>query len=205
MTFDGTPTLDPQTDQPICTIIAGPNGAGKTTFALGYLPTFGPSRNFVNADLIAGGLSPLDPEKAQLEASRLFLAEVHEYIRRRESFAFETTLSGRTYLRMIRQLTSDGWIVQMFYLWLPSVEACLQRVAERVKHGGHNIPADVIERRYFRSVRNVMFEYAPACSSCICLANWQADGLLVFRQRGAQRTIRNNDVFTMMEEAANHE
>jgi predicted ABC-type ATPase len=93
----------------------------------------------------------------------------------------------------------------MFYLWLPSVEACLQRVAERVKHGGHNIPADVIERRYFRSVRNVMFEYAPACSSCICLANWQADGLLVFRQRGAQRTIMNNDVFTMMEEAANHE
>jgi predicted ABC-type ATPase len=119
----------------------------------------------VNADLIASGLSPLDPEKAQLEASRLFLAEVHEYIRRRESFAFETTLSGRSYLRMIRQLMSDGWIVQIFYLWLPSVEACLQRVAERVEHGRHHIPSDVIERRYFRSVRNVMFEYATACSS----------------------------------------
>jgi predicted ABC-type ATPase len=88
-------------NRPVCTIIAGPNGAGKTTFALGYLPTFGTSRNFVNADLIASGLSPLDPEKAQLEASRLFLAEVHQYIRRRESFAFETTLSGRSYFRMI--------------------------------------------------------------------------------------------------------
>lgn len=205
MTFYGTPTLDPQTVHPICTIIAGPNGAGKTTFALGYLPTFGPSKNFVNADLIASGLSPLDPEKAQLEASRLFLAEVHEYIRRRESFAFETTLSGRSYLRMIRQLISDGWIVQMFYLWLPSVEACRQRVAERVKHGGHNIPTDVIERRYFRSVHNVMFEYASTCSSCICLANWEADGLLVFRQRGPQRTIMNNDIFSMMMENANHE
>ena len=205
MTSDGTANADPQADHPICTIIAGPNGAGKTTFALGYLPTYGPSKNFVNADLIAGGLSPLDPEKAQLEASRLFLAEVHDYIRRRESFAFETTLSGRSYLRMIRQLMSDGWIVQMFYLWLPSVEACRQRVAERVKHGGHNIPSDVIERRYFRSVRNVVFEYATACSSCICLANWQADGLLVFRQHEAQRTIMNNDVFTMMMEAANHE
>lgn len=205
MTSDGTATADPQANRPICTIIAGPNGAGKTTFALGYLPTFGPSKNFVNADLIASGLSPLDPEKALLEASRLFLAEVHEYIRRRESFAFETTLSGRSYLRMIRQLVSDGWIVQMFYLWLPSVEACLQRVAERVKHGGHNIPADVIKRRYFRSVRNVMFEYAAACNSCICLANWQVDGLQVFRQHGEQRTIMNNGVFTKMMETANHE
>ena len=134
MTLDGTPTLDSQADRPICTIIAGPNGAGKTTFALGYLPTFGPSRNFVNADLIASGLSPLDPEKAQLEAARLFLAEVNGFIDRHESFAFETTLSGRSYLRMIRKLVEDGWIVQMFYLWLPSVEACQQRVAERVKH-----------------------------------------------------------------------
>lgn len=77
MSFDGTAIADPQADRPICTIIAAPNGAGKTTFALGYLPTVGPSRNFVNADSIASGLSPLDPEKAQLEASRLFLAEVH--------------------------------------------------------------------------------------------------------------------------------
>lgn len=165
MTYDGTATADPQADRPICTIIAGPNGAGNTTFALGCLPTFAPSKNFVNADLIASGLSPLDPEKAQLEASRLFLAEVHEYIRCRESLAFETTLSGRSYLRMVRQLMNDRWIVQMFYLWLPSVDACRQRVAKRVEHGGHNIPSDVIARRYFRSVRNVMFEYATACSS----------------------------------------
>jgi predicted ABC-type ATPase len=202
MTLDGTPTLDSHADQPICTIIAGPNGAGKTTFALGYLPTFGPSKNFVNADLIASGLSPLDPEKAQLEASRLFLAEVHEYIRRRESFAFETTLSGRSYLRMIRQLMSDGWIVQMFYLWLPSVEACLQRVAERVKHGGHNIPSDVIERRYFRSIRNVLFEYASACTTCTCFRNWDAATSEIFYQRGNLRYVVDNDSFQQMTKAA---
>ena len=202
MTLDGTPTLDSQADRPICTIIAGPNGAGKTTFALGYLSTFGPSRNFVNADLIASGLSPLDPEKAQLEASRLFLAEVHEYIRRRESFAFETTLSGRSYLRMIRQLKSDGWIVQMFYLWLPSVEACLQRVAERVKHGGHNIPTDVIERRYFRSVRNVLFEYAAVCATCTCVRNWDAATSEIFYQRGNLRYVVDKDSFQQMTKAA---
>ncbi len=175
------------------------------TVALGYLPTFGASRNIVNADLIAGGLSPLDPEKGQLEAARLFLAEVNRFICRRESFAFETTLSGRSYLWMIRELVSDGWLVQMFYLWRPSVEACRQRVAERVKHGGHNILADVIERRYFRSVRNLLLEYSSACSSCTCLANWQSDPLLVFRQLGTRRTVLNDQVFSMMLEAANHE
>lgn len=202
MTSDGTANADPQADHPICTIIAGPNGAGKTTFALGYLPTFGPSKNFVNADLIAGGFSPLGPEKAQLEASRLFLAEVHEYIRRRESFAFETMLSGRSYLRMIRQLMSNGWIVQMFYLWLPSVEVCLQRVAERVKHGGHNIPTDVIERRYFRSVRNVLFAYAAACTTCTCFRNWGAVTSEIFYQRGNLRYVVDNDSFQRMTKAA---
>ncbi len=145
------------------------------TVALGYLPTFGASRNIVNADLIAGGLSPLDPEKGQLEAARLFLAEVNRFICRRESFAFETTLSGRSYLRMIRELVTDGWVVQMFYFWLPSLEACRQRVAERVEHGDHNIPVGVIERRCFRSVRNVLMGYSPACSSCVCFQNWGED------------------------------
>ena len=187
---------------PICTIIAGPNGAGKTTFALGYLPTFGASRNFVNADLIASGLSPLDPEKGQLEAARLFLAEVNGFINRRESFAFETTLSGRSYLRMIRKLVTDGWLVQMFYLWLPSVEACRQRVAERVKHGGHNIPADVIERRYFRSVRNLLMEYSSACSSCVCFRNWGEETSEIFSQNGNHRDIMDSLSFDQMTKAA---
>lgn len=90
----------------------------------------------------------------------------------------------------------------MFYLWLPSVEACLQRVAERVKHGGHNIPTDVIERRYFRSVRNVLFEYASACSTCTCFPNWGAVTSEIFYQRGNLRYVVDNDSFQQMTKAA---
>jgi len=107
---------------PLCSIIAGPNGAGKTTFALSYLPEYAHCRNFVNADLIASGLSPLSPEREWLAASRLFLQEIENYITRREDFAFETTLAGRTYLRLIRRLLADGWRVELYYLWLPSME-----------------------------------------------------------------------------------
>jgi hypothetical protein len=132
MTSDGTANADPQADHPICTIIAGPNGAGKTTFALGYLPTFGPSKNFVNADLIAGGLSPLDPEKAQRAASRLFLAEVHEYIRRRESFAIETTLSGHSDLRMIATI-DERWLDCSNVLSVASIRRSLPPASRRTR------------------------------------------------------------------------
>ena len=125
---------------PICTIIAGPNGAGKTTFALKYLPEAADCHYFVNADLIASGLSPLAPEREYIAASRLLLKEIHRFVKRRETFAFETTLAGKTYLKFIRDLLDDGWLVQLIYLWLPSVEMSRDRVAERVAHGGHDIP-----------------------------------------------------------------
>jgi len=99
---------------PTCTIIAGPNGAGKTTFALTYLPEIG-CRNFVNADLIAAGLSPLDPERERITAARLFLREIEAHTRNREDFAFETTLAGKTHLRRIRRMINDGWNVVLIY------------------------------------------------------------------------------------------
>jgi predicted ABC-type ATPase len=174
---------------PVCTIIAGPNGAGKTTFALKYLTAYSPTRNFVNADLIAAGLSPLAPEKNQVEAARLFLREVQRFISDRESFAFETTLSGRSYLRMIRELMASGWTVHLFYLWLPSVGICKARVAERVARGGHNIPVETIERRYFRSVRNLLNEYAASCSLAICYDNSLSEPGIIFQQVGKDREV----------------
>ncbi len=120
---------------PTCWIIAGPNGAGKTTFALECLPKVAGCTNFINADLIAAGLSPLAPERELIAASRIFLREIKEYIARRDDFAFETTLAGRTYLRLIERLKSDGWQVELIYLALPSVEMSKLRVAERVAHG----------------------------------------------------------------------
>lgn len=183
---------------PVCTVIAGPNGAGKTTFALKYLRGAGHCDNFVNADLIAAGLSPLVPEKETIAAGRLFLREVHRFIADRESFAFETTLSGRRYLKLIRELVADGWEVHLVYLWLPSVAACLERVAERVARGGHNIPPETIERRYFRSVANLLGEYSAACNSVVCIDNSISGPSIIFQQAKTERTVLNAERFERM-------
>ncbi|MHB1590460.1 MAG: hypothetical protein ACYCTW_02855 [Sulfuricella sp.] len=183
---------------PVCTIIAGPNGAGKTTFALTYLPETAHCRNFVNADLIAAGLSPLSPEREQLAASRLFLGEIWQYIKRREEFAFETTLSGKTYLKLIRELLADGWQVRLFYLWLPSVEMSIERVAERVAHGGHNIPRNDIIRRYPRSITNLLEYYAPLCISTICLDNSGPAPEVIFMQDANGRVVENQALFDVL-------
>lgn len=142
----------------VCTIIAGLNGAGKTTFAMTWLPEVAHCRNFVNADLIAAGLSPLSPEKEWLAASRLFLREIYHYIQRREDFAFETTLAGKTYLRLIRELLADDWQVNLYYLWLPSVETSIARVAERVAHGGHDISRPVPEVIFWQNATGRIVE-----------------------------------------------
>ncbi|MBE9062392.1 zeta toxin family protein [cf. Phormidesmis sp. LEGE 11477] len=141
---------------PICWIIAGPNSAGKTTFALQYLPAVASCPNFVNADSIAAGLSPLAPERELIAASRLFLKEIENRIQSKQNFAFETTLSGRSYLKLIRRLHTEGWLIELLYLALPSVETSKLRVAERVAHGGHSIPMRDIERRFPRSLRNLL-------------------------------------------------
>ena len=129
-------------------IIAGPNGAGKTTFAREFLPTDAELPNFVNADLIAAGISPFAPELAALKAGRLMLETIDDYVRRGESFSFETTLSGLTYAQMIPVWRTSGYAVKLIFLSLPDVEMAIERVAIRVRQGGHNIPEDVIRRRY---------------------------------------------------------
>ena len=180
---------------PTCTLIAGPNGAGKTTFALDYLPAFSHCRNFVNVDLIAAGLSPLSPESKGLKASRLFLREINRYIARREDFAFETTLSGKTYLRLLQHLLSDGWRIELYYLWLPSVEMSIERVAERVLHGGHGIPHETIIRRYPRSINNLLVYYAPLCTTAICLDNSQVIPEVIFIQDEQGLNVENPALF----------
>lgn len=134
--------------QPRIIIIAGPNGAGKTTFAREFLPQEAGCPVFVNADLIAAGLSPFAPERAAIQAGRLTLAAIAQHVAQRESFAFETTLSGQAYARQIPQWRQLGYRVELFFLSLPSAEMALQRVAERVRQGGHNIPEATIRRRF---------------------------------------------------------
>lgn len=181
-----------------CTIIAGPNGAGKTTFAMSWLPEAVGCRNFVNADLIASGLSPLSPEREWLVASRLFLREINQHIHRREDFAFETTLAGRTYLRLIRRLLANGWQVHLYYLWLPSIDMSIARVAERVAHGGHDIPRESIARRYPRSISNLFDHYAPLCSSTVCLDNSGATPAVIFYQDADGRRVEDQTLYNAM-------
>lgn len=174
---------------PTCWIIAGPNGAGKTTFALEYLPQVAQCSRFVNADLIAAGLSPLAPERELLAASRLFLGEMETCIAEREDFAFETTLAGRSYLKLVRRLQMAGWRVELIYLALPSMEMSKLRVAERVEHGGHNIPVADIERRFARSLGNLLNSFSTQVDACRCFMNSDASPELVFEQQGEVRNV----------------
>jgi predicted ABC-type ATPase len=142
-------------------IIAGPNGAGKTTFARKFLPIYGPCENFVNADLIAQGLSPFAPEKVAVRAGRLLLEEIENLTTRDADFAFETTMAGRTHLNLIRALIVRGYKVDIFFVWVSSVDQTLSRIRDRVLHGGHSVPEDVVRRRFGRSIKNFLLDYRP--------------------------------------------
>jgi predicted ABC-type ATPase len=183
---------------PTCWIIAGPNGAGKTTFALEYLPTVAQCRRFINADLIAAGLSPLAPEQQMLAASRLFLREIESCISASQDFAFETTLAGRTYLKLVERLKAAGWRVELIYLALPDAEFSRLRVVERVKHGGHNIPAADIARRFPRSLYNLHHLFSARVHQTACFMNSDNAPELVFEQIGLQRQIQRADIFDLL-------
>lgn len=157
-------------------IIAGPNGAGKTTFAREFLPNEAGCPVFINADLIAAGLSPFQPELAALKAGRLMLKEIKEYSQRGVNFAFETTLSGRTYMNLIPDWQVQGYHVKLFFLNLPSVEMAIERVAERVRQGGHNVPEEVIRRRFESGRINFEFLYRNLVDSWAVYNN-NGDGL----------------------------
>lgn len=189
---------------PTVHIIAGPNGAGKTTFALQYLPSFAGCTAFVNADEIARGLSPLDPEAASMQATKLFLAEVEQKIRQRQDFAFETTLSGRVYLHKISEWRRQGWRVEMVYLYLPSAEMSHHRVQERVAQGGHAIPEAEIYRRYPRSIRN-MFEFMRLCDRTVCLDNSRIDIRVIFESRlGEEPEVKDQELYqALLKESMN--
>jgi len=183
---------------PTCWIIAGPNGSGKTTFARDFLPQVAGISRFINADLIAAGLSPFAPEKELVTASRLFLKQINQCIQSRESFSFETTLSGRSYLKLINQLKTEGWRVEITYLALPAPELSQLRVAERVSHGGHNIPQKDIQRRFPRSLRNLLHEFSIAADHCTCLMNSESPPTLVFENEGEKRIIHDSGLYHLL-------
>ena len=140
-------------------IIAGPNGAGKTTFAREYLLKEANCPDFINVDLIAAGLSPFDPDRAAIQAGRIMLSEIERRVRKGDSFAFETTLSGRVYARLIPQWRMSGYIVKLVFLSLPDPHVAIARVAARVAQGGHNVSKDVVRRRFAAGINNFQNVY----------------------------------------------
>ncbi len=165
--------------QPKIIIIAGPNGAGKTTFAREFLPQEAGCPIFVNADLIAAGLSPFAPERAAIQAGRLTLAAIAQHVTQRESFAFETTLSGPAYAQQIPKWRQLGYRVELFFLSLPSAEMALQRVAERVRQGGHDIPEATIRRRFDAGKRMFFDVYRPLVDQWVLYDNAGDEPLLM--------------------------
>lgn len=152
-------------------IIAGPNGAGKTTFARDFLPNEAHCPDFINADLIAAGLSPFRPEAAAVRAGRLMLKEIATRIEASSSFALETTLSGLAYAQAIPRWQAAGYHVTLMFLTLPSAEMAVMRVAARVAQGGHNIPEDVIRRRFDAGLRNFHGLYKSLANAWILYDN----------------------------------
>jgi predicted ABC-type ATPase len=150
---------------PRALIIAGPNGAGKTTFAREFLPAEAQCPTFINADLIAAGLSPFQPEAMALEASRLVLEHVRRCVARQESFAVETTLAGRVYLRYIQDWQAAGYRVKLSFLELPNVDMAIQRVRQRVAQGGHNVAEFLIRRRFQLGLANFRNLYRQVVDS----------------------------------------
>src|SRR5437016_5365372 len=142
-------------------IIAGCNGSGKTTASFTILPEMLNCREFVNADSIAAGLSPLNPESVAFESGRIMLQRINQLLNDKIDFAFETTLATRSYVSLIKKTQTIGYRVSLLYFWLTSPEFARLRVAKRVSRGGHDIPGDIIERRYYRGLYNLLNLYIP--------------------------------------------
>ena len=146
---------------PTIYLIGSCNGAGKTTFAKEFLPKEVKCLRFLNADEIARGLSPLDPRAGAVKAARLLLTEFRSFVRRDETFALESTLSGKSYIRLLKNARRRGFEIHLYYLWLPNPAIAIARVHERVMKGGHDVPTPDIRRRFGRSLQHLVNEYAP--------------------------------------------
>jgi predicted ABC-type ATPase len=185
-------------------LIAGANGSGKTTFAREFLPQFVHCREFLNADLMAEGLSPFEPETAAFRAGRLLLERIKELAAEKKDFGFETTLAGKSYANTLRQMKEQGYAVHCYFLWLPSVEMAVARVAHRVSQGGHNMPVPVIRRRYSLGIRNFFTLYRPLFDSWILYNNSLVPPVKIAYEEQNELAIMNSDLFNRIRSDSEH-
>lgn len=178
-------------------IISGCNGAGKTTASFNILPEILSCKEFVNADEIARGISPFQPEKVAVEAGRLMLNRISELMEDGEDFAFETTLSTRSYKNRIIEAQQRGYFVTLIYYWLETPQLAEKRVELRVKEGGHNIPKDVINRRYIKGIQNLFNIYVPVCDYTLIFDNSRPEPVLVYElEKGADEIVHDQSRLT---------
>jgi predicted ABC-type ATPase len=189
---------------PTVYVIAGPNGAGKTTFAREFLPDIAHCREFVNADLIAAGLSPFAPDSQAMRAGRLVLTRIRELSENRKDFSFETTLSGRTYAPLLAAMRANGYRVTLFFLWLPDADLAVARVANRVRQGGHDIPEAVIRRRFNLGVRNLIRCYRPLLDVLWVFDATQAPPVRIVREEEGRLDVDQPDLYEMFMSYESH-
>ena len=182
-------------------IISGCNGAGKTTASFTVLPEMLDCREFVNADEIARGLSPFQPEKVAVEAGKIMLHRIEELLQKQEDFAIETTLATRSYVHTVKKAKEKGYNVTLVYFWLDSPELAVARVKTRVAEGGHNIPEEVIRRRYKKGIYNLFNLFIPICNFWIIIDNSQKPYILIADgQEDQELNIHNESVWSNLKE-----
>ena len=181
-------------------VIAGCNGAGKTTTSFTVLPEMLNCKEFVNADEIARGLSPFQPETVSFQAGRIMLSRIQELIQANVDFGFETTLSTRSYIPLLKDAKLKGYTVLLVYFWLESVELAKSRVLERVKKGGHNILPQTIERRYYRGVKNFFKLFQEQVDSWVIYDNSHSSPEIIVKgAKGHATEIYNHDIWSAIQ------
>ena len=180
-------------------IIAGCNGAGKTTASFTILPEVLDCKEFINADELAKGLSPFQPENVAMQAGRIMLARMDELLQKGETFAFETTLATKSYKQKIEWAQANGYEVTLLFFWLDSPNMAKKRVAQRVAEGGHNIPLETIERRYYNGIVNLFTIYIDTVDICYIFDNSEGrKELIAQKERHRDIVIYNNDKFNLI-------
>lgn len=180
-------------------IIAGPNGAGKTSAALTLLPEFLSCFEYVNADSIAAGLSPFRPSEVAWQAGHLMLERIESLANQKQDFAFETTLSSRTFVNLLKKCKKNGYTISLLYLWLPSSSFAVERVRMRVKSGGHDIPEETIHRRYTRSLTNFFKVYTPLVDSWELFDNSKLSSQTIAKYINHSLTIYSKECWELIQ------
>jgi len=176
-------------------VIAGPNGSGKTTFARKFLPDYAKCQHFINADLIAQGLSPFSPRIAAMKAGRLVLEQIHQLAEKNLDFAFETTLSGKMYVGFLKKLKERGYSIRLFFLWIPNAELAIARIKERVAEGGHNVPAVDVRRRFHRGIYNFVKSYKPLLDTLMLFDNSGATPNLIAEEKSGKLVMTDKNLY----------